>query len=155
MAPVVGYRLMLPPSSTTSPSYSSKKPPRSTQVVLDALGAVPHASVQELHDWLRANRPKRSAGLTTIYRTLHYLVQQHQVQRVYLQDGQARYDLLTKTEHPHHHHHLVCTRCQHVEVLHDCPLETLESLIESAQTKFKLHYHNLELFGLCESCQAG
>jgi Fur family ferric uptake transcriptional regulator len=54
---------------------------------------------------------------------------------------------------PGHHHHLICSDCGAVLEFSDCRLE--EALSElSRRTSFRIDGHWLEVFGLCQSCQA-
>lgn len=119
-------------------------------LLIEGLRAVPHATAQELYDWVAQSHPGQKIGLTTIYRVMNYLMQENQVKRVFLNDTQARYDLIESHPHAHHHHHVVCTQCQKVEILEECPIEPA---LEQLQSRFKVLYHNMELFGVCQTCQ--
>jgi Fe2+ or Zn2+ uptake regulation protein len=48
-----------------------------------------------------------------------------------------------------HHHHLVCTRCERVQVVDHCPLEPM---LQQLTDRFQVSYHNFEVFGLCREC---
>jgi Fur family zinc uptake transcriptional regulator len=48
-----------------------------------------------------------------------------------------------------HHHHLVCTRCERVQMLDHCPFD---QVLQQLHGKFQVNYHNFEVFGLCREC---
>ncbi len=52
-----------------------------------------------------------------------------------------------------HHHHMYCTNCGRMFDLPDSPM--LETMIDSvvAKTEFSPRGHQLEIYGLCASCQ--
>lgn len=98
--------------------------------------------VSELVKRLRVNK-------TTVYRQLERLIGLGEVQTVEFGDGKKRYEIKTD----YHHHHLVCNNCSKAtcfEVNND--LGVLEKRIRK-DFSFKVSYHNLEFFGLCNNCQ--
>ncbi|HVZ12519.1 MAG TPA: Fur family transcriptional regulator [Patescibacteria group bacterium] len=91
-----------------------------------------------------------SANKTTIYRELDFLKCQNIVIEIEFGDGKKRYELKTKN----HHHHIVCLSCGRVEDLDDFDFifKTQEEKIQT-NTKFTIEKHNIEFFGLCNTCQ--
>lgn len=86
---------------------------------------------------------------TTVYREVSFLKAQQIVTEIDLGEGKKRYELNTDT----HHHHIVCINCEKIE---DIPFEKDIHLQEEKIEKninFKILNHNLEFFGLCQSCQ--
>lgn len=89
-------------------------------------------------------------GLATVYRTLKYLHLQGIIQERITPNGEALYELIKDS----HHHHLNCVNCGRSNLLKEefCPInEQLTNWCKSQN--FKLYYHTLEFFGLCENCQ--
>jgi Fur family ferric uptake transcriptional regulator len=89
-------------------------------------------------------------GLATVYRTLKYLHLQGIIQERITPNGESLYELIKNS----HHHHLNCVNCGRSSLLKEdfCPIN--EQLTNWCQSQnFKLYYHTLEFFGLCEICQ--
>ncbi len=109
-------------------------------------------SAQQLHLELRQNGSK--IGLATVYRTLKSLHLEGIIQERVTLLGESFYYPITEADHPHHHH-LNCVHCGQSIPLKDkdCPIG--RSLIQWCQSQnFKVYYHTLEFFGLCDTCQA-
>ena len=120
--------------------------PKSTQAVQEALQQLNHATAPDIMDWVNRTAGDKKVSLTSVYRALSYLVGEAQIKPLNFNDGQVRYEL--NNQHMHHHH-LVCTRCEKVQVLDSCPFEAVLSQLEG---KFRVDYHNFEVFGLCGGC---
>ncbi len=88
-------------------------------------------------------------SLATVYRNLATLAQMGKLDSVRGPDGESLYRLCSSRDH---HHHLVCEACGHTEEL---DLDAVEPLLKQSANAagFKLTDHDLELFGLCPSCQ--
>lgn len=78
----------------------------------------------------------KEGDLSTVYRNLRTLEERGIVRAVPSHDGEQHYERATET----HHDHQVCERCQTAECV-PCPLPSSLS-------------HHLELFALCQTCQA-
>lgn len=105
-------------------------------------------SAQDLHLKLRKNSLK--IGLATIYRTLKSLHLQGIIQERINPNGESFYKLIKDS----HNHHLNCVNCGQSTILKSdyCPVNN--HLIDWCLSQnFKLYYHHLEFFGLCENCQ--
>jgi len=90
-------------------------------------------------------RENISISQTTVYRALNYMVENHLLKPVNLNDGHNRYELISKENH---HHHFICTNCQQLYPV-ECPFETVEKLLPEG---FKVNFHNFEIFGICKDC---
>jgi Fur family transcriptional regulator, ferric uptake regulator len=126
---------------------------RSQNQVLDLLQQLPEAlSAQDLY--LNLRQRKISMGLATVYRALESLKLEGAVQVRQLSSGESLYSLAQKDTH-----HLTCVRCGLSTTMAECPLHALnhgEHGIEEHLTEshhFRVFYHTLEFFGLCEQCQ--
>lgn len=123
---------------------------KGAQAVLDALGQGKElSSAQDIYGRLRQSGEK-APGLTTVYRALDSLVALGYVQVVDLGDGEKLYEVVEPGEH---HHHLVCETCGQSNHLDQCMVEEFEDAIRS-KYGFQIKSHVLEIFGICNSCQA-
>lgn len=87
--------------------------------------------------------------LSTIYRALDAFESKGLINKtVPLEPSLAVYDYNREI----HKHHLTCTKCSKILVIESCPLEEYEAQIEN-ETGFIIERHQLELYGLCQSCQ--
>ncbi len=102
-------------------------------------------SAQELYAELR-NR-QENLGLATVYRSLEVLKLQGEVQVRTLPTGESLYSSVQDDRH-----YLTCINCGRSIVLDECPVHDLEHHLEG-EHQFKVFYHNLEFFGLCDRCQ--
>jgi Fe2+ or Zn2+ uptake regulation protein len=130
----------------------SSRPAKSMRQVLAALQQLNHATAPEVMDWVNTGIQRSTSGgkklsLTSVYRALNQLVAQGEIKPLNFNDGQVRYELNSH----HHHHHLVCTQCDSVQVLDQCPVEPMLAQVEN---RFRISYHNFEIFGLCQECFA-
>jgi Fur family transcriptional regulator, ferric uptake regulator len=106
-------------------------------------------SAQELHALLRSDGTP--VGLTTVYRNLQGMAERGEVDVVRRADGEALY---RKCSSGQHHHHLVCRSCGFsVEIEND----EVERWTDRAAKRHRFSdvSHDLELFGVCESCSVG
>ncbi|MEM1241911.1 MAG: Fur family transcriptional regulator [Cyanobacteria bacterium P01_H01_bin.26] len=100
-------------------------------------------SAQALHAQMRT---QQRIGLATIYRALDTLKRLGQVQHRTTLAGETLYNAVEQDQH-----YLTCLRCGQSFPLAMCPLEGLKL---KSQGSFKVFYHTLEFFGLCEPCMA-
>lgn len=101
-------------------------------------------SAQDLYIELR-NR-QQDMGLATVYRSLDALKLQGEVQVRTLANGESEYSLIKSDRH-----HLTCVNCGTSIAIDECPVHNLEQQLETSHT-FKVYYHTLEFFGLCQKC---
>ncbi len=120
---------------------------KSQNAVLEALHQVNHATASEILDWLKVTQKNMKVSLTSVYRALNHLVATSQVKPLNFNDGQVRYELNT---HAMHHHHMICTKCNLIQVLDLCPFDDIADKVKDT---FSIQYHNFELFGLCGNCK--
>jgi Fur family transcriptional regulator, ferric uptake regulator len=120
---------------------------RSQQTVIQVLQDLKKAiSAQELYIELR-NR-KQNMGLATVYRSLEALKLQGELQVRLLPNGESVYSSVSRDRH-----HLTCVNCSTSIPIEQCPVHDLEDQLEQSH-QFKVYYHTLEFFGLCDRCQA-
>lgn len=101
-------------------------------------------SAQDLYIELR-NR-EQDMGLATVYRSLEALKLQGEVQVRTLANGESVYSPIKSDRH-----HLTCVNCGTSVPIDECPVHDLEKQLEKSHT-FKVYYHTLEFFGLCQKC---
>lgn len=118
------------------------------QKVLDLLSQTEYLlSVDELYQQLVKEDPNIS--ISTVYRTLETFRQAGFVETNQLPGENVLYYEL---RHEEHAHHLICSKCHIVVHLDECPLEGFESSVAKDHS-FLIQHHQLDLFGLCQSCQ--
>jgi Fur family transcriptional regulator, ferric uptake regulator len=107
-------------------------------------------TAEQLVTELREHGDTRAAGIgrATVYRTLEILASVDVLSRVIQPNGNAAYVV----EAPGHRHHLVCSSCGTTISFTSCPVDTLVKHL-TADTRFTIHDHLLEVFGTCPDCQ--
>ncbi len=119
---------------------------RSQQKIIELLNSLSRSlSAQDIYVELR-NR-HQTIGLATIYRALEGLKQKGAIQSRTLGNGEAVYSSLEQDRH-----HLTCLQCGQSIMLPECPVHDLEITLQKSY-QFKVYYHTLEFFGLCDRCQ--
>jgi Fur family ferric uptake transcriptional regulator len=101
-------------------------------------------SAQDLYVELR-NR-EQTMGLATVYRALEALKLEGVVQVRTLATGESLYSSVQSDQH-----HLTCLNCGQSIPIDECPVHQLESELQDSH-QFKIYYHTLEFFGLCDRC---
>ncbi|RAM52792.1 transcriptional repressor [Mastigocladus laminosus UU774] len=118
---------------------------RSQERILNLLKTVKQSiSAQDIYVELR-NRDQ-SMGLATVYRSLEALKLEGMVQLRTLANGEALYSLVQQDKH-----HLTCLQCGTSIPINQCPAHELEAQLQVTHN-FKIFYHTLEFFGLCNKC---
>ena len=103
-------------------------------------------SAQDIYLELRSS--KQSMGLATVYRSLEALKMEGVVQVRTLASGESLYSCMQEDKH-----HLTCLQCGTSLPIEECPVHDLETELHQSH-EFKIFYHTLEFFGLCNQCQA-
>lgn len=102
-------------------------------------------SAQDIYVQLRNG--SQSIGLATVYRALEALKLEGVVQVRTLASGESLYSSVQQDKH-----HLTCLQCGKSIPINECPVHELEVQLHESH-KFKIFYHTLEFFGLCNQCQ--
>ena len=119
---------------------------RSQEKVLEVLQSLKKAiSAQELYIELRQS--SHNMGLATVYRSLEALKLQGEIKVRILPNGESVYSSIKRDRH-----HLTCVNCNRSIPIKQCPVHELEKQLEKSH-QFKVYYHTLEFFGLCDRCQ--
>jgi len=96
----------------------------------------------EVHEGALAAVP--TIGMATVYRNLHQLVANGDLQVVLLPGENPRYE----PAGGEHHHHFQCNACHRVFDVHACPGD----LKRLAPPGFAVEHHDLTLYGRCKDC---
>jgi len=106
-----------------------------------------HFSAETIYGWLRESSGPR-VSRATVYRTLGLLVEGGFLEAFDPGSGELLYEHVLGHRH---HDHLVCVSCGRIQEFYEREIERLQ---ESAAAKkgFRIHYHNLRIFGTCSSC---
>ena len=119
---------------------------RSQERILSLLKSLNRAiSAQDIYVELRHRN--QGVGLATVYRALEVLKLKGSVQVRTLSNGEAVYSSLQEDRH-----HLTCLQCGASLPINECPVHELENQLHQSY-QFKIYYHTLEFFGLCNQCQ--
>jgi Fe2+ or Zn2+ uptake regulation protein len=101
----------------------------------------------QLFDIVRVNNS--SFSLVSVYRSVEKLEEAGLIQRVHQPSGCQAFIAANRG----HQHILICEKCGRVEFFSGDKLEPLINDV-SRETSYKIASHWLQLFGLCEKCQA-
>ena len=119
---------------------------RSQEKIIQVLQSLKRAiSAQDLYIEMR-NRDQ-NVGLATVYRALEALKLQGELQVRTLPNGESVYSSVQRDQH-----HLTCVNCGISIPIAECPVHALEQQLEQSH-QFKVYYHTLEFFGICDRCQ--
>jgi Fur family transcriptional regulator, ferric uptake regulator len=119
---------------------------RSQERILTLLKSLKQAiSAQDIYVKLREGTD--SMGLATVYRSLETLKLEGVVQVRTVANGESLYSTVKEDKH-----HLTCLQCGASIPIHECPVHELENQLHQSH-QFKIFYHTLEFFGLCQACQ--
>lgn len=119
---------------------------RSQERILNLLQSLNRAiSAQDIYVELRTRN--QTIGLATVYRALEALKLEGVVQVRTLASGESHYSSVQQDKH-----HITCLQCGKSIPIHQCPVHELENQLHQSY-KFKIFYHTLEFFGLCNQCQ--
>ncbi|MBW4502664.1 MAG: transcriptional repressor [Scytonema hyalinum WJT4-NPBG1] len=102
-------------------------------------------SAQNLYVQLRLSNQR--VGLATIYRALEVLKLRGFVQSHTTVNGESLYASVQQ-----HQHYVTCLHCGKSIPVDSCPVCELEAELKQSLS-FKIYYHTLEFFGLCELCE--
>jgi Fur family transcriptional regulator, ferric uptake regulator len=100
--------------------------------------------------YILLNQQQHSINLSTIYRTLEQFTQLGLIEKSY-SSLTAGYVYTFKSGH--HRHYMLCVKCQQMFPLDVCPMHDIIESIEHTYG-FKVNAHQLELSGICRSCQS-
>jgi Fur family ferric uptake transcriptional regulator len=105
-----------------------------------------HLTANQIHENLVERLP--SINLSTVYRSLEYLVDHDLISISDMGVGSPVYE--RKQGEPHHH--LVCLNCKSISDLSD---EIVQQFFNQVEHKYRMELRtsHLILFGICEHCK--
>jgi Fur family ferric uptake transcriptional regulator len=106
-----------------------------------------HLAATQIHESLQERLP--SLNISTVYRSLDYLVEHSLVSVTDMGTGTPVYEKLDANPH----HHLVCLNCKeffHLE--HNLVTPFFETLEQ--ELSFEVQTNHLVLYGICKHCQS-
>ncbi len=111
--------------------------------VIDKLG---HANVDEIYESVKESHPTLS--LATVYKNIITMVEKSVLVEVPIVGEKSKFEL-KKREHLH----LICVRCNHVYD-QDLDENLIGNMLDIAtNSSFALKERQLNLYGICKSCQ--
>ncbi len=105
-----------------------------------------HPSIEQVYKQVKTHFPTTS--LATVYKTVNLLKEIGEILEISIADGRNRYD----GNRPYPHPHLVCTRCDSIIDPEVGLLDQLTAEVAEA-TGYRITSHQVQLFGVCPSCQ--
>jgi len=105
-----------------------------------------HSTALEIHNQLKNRLP--SLNLTTVYRSLEYLVEHKLISVADIGVGSPVYEKVTSSPH----HHLICQNCNKIEQIDHSLVSPFFSFLES-KIGFEVQTNHLVLYGVCKGCQ--
>ncbi|HEY8422485.1 MAG TPA: Fur family transcriptional regulator [Thermoclostridium sp.] len=91
-----------------------------------------------------------SVNLSTVYRTMEALLKNGLIVKTTLLDYNKSLYEYKRVEHKHH---LVCTGCNRMISIEDCPIDDEYAKLMCSKQGFELTGHKLEIYGLCPNCK--
>ncbi len=108
-----------------------------------------HLTPELLHDLIQDKFPDIKIGIATVYRTLSLLEESKMVTSLSFGAQGKKYELDTKE----HHDHMICTSCGTIIEFVDHDIERLQEEV-AKKNNFKITTHSMQIYGLCQACQA-
>ena len=127
------------------------------RIILQILfNAEKHLSAEEIY--LRAYKIYPAIGLTTVYRTLDFLIRNGMVIKVESGEGRARYELTGRVEGMNCHQHLLCMNCHSfldTSELTETEQQVIQRMKERIHKKYGFVVKSciLQFYGECQDCQ--
>lgn len=117
------------------------------QAILEYLDQIQdHATAKQIHAQLKQRLP--SLNLTTVYRSLEYLVNHKLISIADIGIGSPVYEKV----HEHPHHHLVCLNCHEIIEIEHEPISSFFNSLEE-EHNYRVQTNHLVLYGTCLDCQ--
>lgn len=120
--------------------------PQRIAILKAFLSTTRHPSVEQVYDQVKTDFPTTS--LATVYKTVNLLKEVNEILEISFTDCGNRYD----GNRPYPHPHLICTRCKSIIDPEVNLLDQMTSEVTKT-TGYKITSHQVELFGICPSCQ--
>lgn len=86
---------------------------------------------------------------STIFRNLEAFTKANLVNQYLIDSGVTHYELSLDGNI---HHHIVCTNCNTIEELQDCPIQDMQTVLNQTHLFQKITSHQLCFYGTCTNC---
>ncbi|MCH1625022.1 Fur family transcriptional regulator [Ferdinandcohnia quinoae] len=101
-----------------------------------------HPTVEDIHQKLPY------ISLATIYNNVKLFLSLHILKELPYGNGLSKYELANQPEH----YHILCESCGEIIDFNYPNLKEIEH-VACKLTSFKIHTHQMEVYGLCPTCQ--
>lgn len=108
-----------------------------------------HITPEQLFFTMQKDYPDLNIGIATIYRTLSLLEKSGMINSISFGTDGKKYELASHE----HHDHMICSHCGAIIEFVDPVIEQIQVEI-AKRHNFKMTGHLMQIFGLCEQCQA-
>ncbi|RAK18373.1 Fur family peroxide stress response transcriptional regulator [Anoxybacillus vitaminiphilus] len=102
-------------------------------------------TAEELYKLIEVKLP--TVSLATIYNNLKLFLKHGIVKDLPYENGLTKYEWNSEKEH----YHVTCTICGKMKDFYYPVIKEVEFLAESI-SKYKVHKHHLQFFGICNDC---
>lgn len=107
-----------------------------------------HITIEELY--AHVIRKTKNIGLTTVYRSVQLFCNLNLIEKIHLDDGAVRYELIDGNN-LHRHHHLICNNCGKIVEVKEDLMDSIEKIFEE-NYDFFVSNHQANFYGICSSC---